>query len=302
MEFRQIQYFLEVAKREHVTEAANALHVAQSSVSRQIFNLEEELGIELFIREGRNVKLTTIGKIFYDRMHLVMNMMDEAKREVKEYLSPDKGTVRIAFPMSMAAHTIPTIIHSFRMRYPEVKFQMISAAHKDLVKGVQKGDYNLAMVAPMPKNRGGKIKGTALFVEKIVALLPSHHPLAERDSIMLRELMDDSFVVLSESFVFRDQVIQACNNAGFSPKIAFEGEDIHALKGLVSASLGVALIPEMTLIDNTPRPTVMIPISDANLTRTVGVIYSNERKLSPTEEVFYQFLLETFERLNDFKN
>jgi LysR family transcriptional regulator, transcription activator of glutamate synthase operon len=303
MEFRQIQYFLEVARREHVTEAADALHVAQSSVSRQIFNLEDELGVELFIREGRNVKLTTIGKIFYDRMHLVMNMIDDAKREVKEYISPDKGTVRIAFPMSMAAHTIPTIIHSFRMRYPEVKFQMTSAPHKDLINGVVKGDYNLAMVAPMPnKNKIRKINGTALFTEKIVALLPSHHPLAERDSIMLRELKDDFFVVLSESFVFRDQVIQACNNAGFSPKIAFEGEDIHALKGLVSASLGVALIPEMTLIDNTPRPTVMIPISDANLTRTVGVIYSSDRKLSPTEEIFYQFLMETYERLNDFRN
>ena len=58
----------------------------------------------------------------------------------------------------------------------------------------------------------------------------------------------------------------------------------------------------MTLIDNTPRPTVMIPISDANLTRTVGVIYSSDRKLSPTEEIFYQFLMETYERLNDFRN
>lgn len=302
MELRQIQYFLEVARREHFTEAADALHVAQSSVSRQVTNLEEELGVELFIREGRNVKLTPIGKIFYERMHLIMNMVDEAKREVIEHLNPEKGTVRLAFPMSMASHTVPTIIQAFRNRYPEAKFQMNSAPHKDLVNGVAKGDFNIALVAPMPnKGREEKFKGTTLFTEKIVALLPSHHPLANRDSIMLRELKDDPFVVLSESYVFREQVIQACDNAGFAPKIAFEGEDIHALKGLVSAGLGVALIPEMTLVDNTPRPTVMIPVLDANLTRTVGVIYPSQRKLSPTEELFYDFLLNMYERINSFQ-
>src|SRR3954465_15590434 len=84
METRQIHYFLEVAKREHVTEAANALHVAQSSVSRQIFNLEDELGVKLFIREGRSVKLTPLGRIFYERMKQVWKFMDASKREVQE--------------------------------------------------------------------------------------------------------------------------------------------------------------------------------------------------------------------------
>lgn len=86
-------------------------------------------------------------------------------------------------------------------------------------------------------------------------------------------------------------MVQACNDAGFSPQIAFEGKDIDALKGLVSAGLGVALMPEMTLVDNTPRSTVVIPISDANLTRTVGVIYPTQRKLLPTEALFYDFCL-----------
>ncbi|RUU69745.1 LysR substrate-binding domain-containing protein, partial [Mesorhizobium sp. M7A.F.Ca.MR.362.00.0.0] len=79
--------------------------------------------------------------------------------------------------------------------------------------------------------------------------------------------------------------VQACKDAHFSPSIAFEGKDIDALKGLVSAGLGVALMPEMTLVDNTPRSTVIIPIADSNLTRTVGVIYPTQRKLLPTEEL-----------------
>jgi LysR family transcriptional regulator, transcription activator of glutamate synthase operon len=302
LETRQIQYFLEVAKREHVTEAADALHVAQSSVSRQIFNLESELGVELFIREGRSVKLTPLGRIFYERMKQIWNMMGDAKREVEEYLNPEKGTVRIAFPISMAAHTLPSIIYAFRTRYPEAKFQMSNALYWDLIDGVINGEYNLAMIAPMPnQEKEKKIKGATLFTENIVALLPIHHPLADRESIRLRDLKNDPFCVLPEGFIFREQVVQACNDAGFSPQIAFEGKDIDALKGLVSAGLGVALMPEMTLVDNTPRSTVIVPLSDTNLTRTVGVIYPTQRNLLPTEELFYNFLLETYERLNEFR-
>ena len=301
METRQIQYFLEVAKREHVTEAADALHVAQSSVSRQIFNLENELGVALFIREGRSVKLTPLGRIFFERMKQVWNMMEDAKREVEEYLNPEKGTVRIAFPISMAAHTLPSIIYAFRTRYPEAKFQMSNALYSNLIDGVINGEFNLAMIAPMPNpDKEKKIKGSILFTEDIVALLPLHHPLADRKSIRLRDLKDSPFCVLPNGFVFREQVVQACQDAGFSPKIAFEGKDIDALKGLVSAGLGVALMPEMTLVDNTPRSTVVIPLSDANLTRTVGVIYPTQRELLPTESLFYNFLLETYERLNEF--
>lgn len=302
METRQIQYFLEVAKREHVTKAADALHVAQSSVSRQIFNLEDELGIKLFIREGRNVKLTPLGRIFFERMKQVWYLMEDAKREVEEYLNPEKGTVRIAFPISMAAHTLPTIIYAFRTRFPDAKFQMSNALYYDLIDGVINGEFNLAMIAPMPnQGKEKKIKGATLFTENIVALIPLHHPLSDRKSIRLGELRDDPFCVLPEGFVFREQVVQACNDAGFSPQIAFEGKDIDALKGLVSAGLGVALMPEMTLVDNTPRSTVVIPISDANLTRSVGVIFPTERKLLPTEALFYNFLLETYERLNEFR-
>ncbi|PFO09367.1 LysR family transcriptional regulator [Bacillus sp. AFS076308] len=303
METRQIQYFLEVAKREHVTEAADALHVAQSSVSRQIFNLEEELGVALFIREGRRVKLTPLGRIFYERMKQVWNMMEDAKREVEEYLDPEKGTVRIAFPISMAAHTMPSIIYAFRLRYPEAKFQMNNGLYHDLIDGVVNGEFNLALVAPMVnQDKEKKIKGSTLFIETIVALIPFHHPLADRKSIRLRDLKDDPFCVLPEGFKFREQVVQACKDAGFSPQVAFEGKDIDALKGLVSSGLGVALMPETTLIDNTPRSTVVIPLNDANLTRTVGVIYPTQRKLLPTEELFYNFLLETYERLNEFRN
>src|SRR5690625_1003475 len=103
MDLRQIKYFIEVARREHVTEAAKQLHVAQSAVSRQIFNLEAELGVDLFIREGRTVRLTRIGKIFLERMEHALNVIDDARQVVEEYVDPEKGTIHIGFSASLAS-------------------------------------------------------------------------------------------------------------------------------------------------------------------------------------------------------
>lgn len=291
---------MEVATREHMTEAAHSLHVAQSAVSRQVVNLEKELGVDLFIREGRRLKLTPIGKIFLERISHAMNVIDNATREVSEYLEPEKGTLRIAFPISLAAHTLPTAISSFRMQYPEVKFQLKQGLYNDLIDGVVKGDFNLALIGPVPMNEN-RVKRKILFTENVVALLPIHHPLADRSSLRLWELKDDPFVLLPKGFVFRDIVINACKELGFSPHVAFEGDDIDALKGLVAAGLGVTLMPEVTLVDSLFRSTVKVPVVEPNVTRTVGVITPKERVLLPTEQLFYEFIQNFFVRLSGFK-
>lgn len=300
MELRQITYFIEVAKREHVTEAANALHVAQSAVSRQIFNLEEELGVNLFIREGRNIKLTAIGKIFLEHMEQAVNVIEDAKQVVEEYTDPKRGTIHIGFPSSLATYILPKAISAFRNEYPNVKFELHQAKYNELKEAVIKGDVNIALLAPVPTNFK-KTKGTILFTESMVALLPMNHPLANMSTLRLNELADDSFVLFPEGFILRDIITQGCKQQGFKPNVSFEGEDIDAIKGLVSADLGVSLLPEITLVDSLPRATVTIPIEEPAVTRTVGMIIPTERELLPTERLFYQFLKEFFTRLEKFQ-
>ncbi|MBP1934372.1 LysR family transcriptional regulator [Ammoniphilus resinae] len=289
MELRQIEYFIEVAKREHVTEASHALHVAQSAISRQIFNLEKELGVDLFIREGRNVRLTYVGKLFLEHMEQAMHVIDKAKREIDEFLDPQRGTIRVGFPSSLASYLLPTIISAFRDNYRQVNFQLFHGSYRQLIEMVIKGDIDLALLGPVPKNEK-QITGYTLFSENIVALLPSHHPLASKPSIQLSELRSDLFVLFPEGFILRELVVNACRNFGFQPKVSFEGDDIDAIKGLVAAGLGITLLPEVTLVDNIPRTTVKLPIVEPNVTRSVGVIIPNNRELPPTEKLFYDFL------------
>lgn len=301
MELRQIKYFIEVAKREHVTEAANALHVAQSAVSRQIANLEAELGVELFIRESRNVRLTIIGKVFLEHIEQAMNVINDAKQIVEEYIDPDSGTIHVGFPSSMATYILPTAISAFRERYPNVKFQLNQGSYRYLKEAVIKGDINMALLGPVPIDEK-QLKGSILFTEQIVALLPTNHRYAKAKTLKLIDLREEDFVLFREGFVLRDLATNACLQLGFKPRVSFEGEDIDSIKGLVSAGLGVSLVPEITLVDNLPRSTVQIPIIEPQITRTVGLIIPVERKLLPTEKLFYQFLHDFFHRIEQFQN
>ncbi|HEY4552949.1 MAG TPA: LysR family transcriptional regulator [Bacillaceae bacterium] len=300
MELRQIQYFIEVAKREHMTDAADALHVAQSAVSRQIVNLEAELGVNLFIREGRNIRLTPIGRMFLEKMEQAMDVIEQAKREIEECLDPERGTVRIGFPSSLAAYLLPSVISAFRKSHPLVKFQLHQDAYRNLVDSVLKGDIDMAILGPLPLEER-RVKSEILFVENIVALLSSSHPLAKKPSLSLSELRKDSFVLSPRGYILRDIVVQACRQFGYEPAIMFEGQDIDAIKGLVSAGLGVTLLPEITLVDSLPRATVKIPIKEPVVTRNVGVIIPKDRELLPTEQLFYEFLKNFFNTLSGYQ-
>lgn len=300
MELRQIKYFMEVAKHEHVTHAAENLHIAQSAISRQIFNLEEELGVDLFIREGRNVRLTPIGKVFLEHMEQAMNVIDDATQVVKQYTDPERGTIHIGFPSSLASHILPNAISAFREQYPKVNFKLSQWSYRELKDAVIKGDINMALLGPVPKNEP-KLIEKILFTENIVALLPSKHRFAKERSITLNQLRDDSFVLFPEGFVLRDLIIEACGQFGFQPNVSFEGDDIDAIKGLVSAGLGISLVPEVTLFDNIPRGTVKVPVTEPAVRRSVGVIIPKDRNLLPTEELFYEFLRDFYSRLEKFQ-
>lgn len=300
VELRQLRYFVEVAEREHISEAAEHLHVAQSAISRQIANLEEELGTPLFERIGRNVKLTPVGKIFLEHCITALKGIDFAAKQVEEFLDPAKGTIKIGFPTSLASYVLPTVISAFKKEYPEISFHLRQGSYKYLIDAVKNRELNLALLGPLPP-KDEAINTTVLFSENIHALLPATHPLAKKESINLVDLRQDQFVLFPEGYILNKVAVDACRSVGFMPNITSEGEDMDALKGLVAAGIGVTLLPESSLYDSTPRMTVKVPIAIPNIRRTVGIIAPTSRDLAPSEEVFVKFISNFYSRLTRFQ-
>lgn len=300
MELRQLRYFMEVAEWEHVSEAAANLHVAQSAVSRQIANLEGELEVDLFKREGRNIKLTQIGKTFYDYTKVAMEAIDNATKQIDEYLDPERGTIKIGFPTSLSSHLMPSVISAFKNEYPNARFQLRQGSYRYLIDSVKKGDIQVAFLGPVPKDEPD-IESHILFSEQIMALLPIKHPFAERNGVSLADMKNDQFVSFPDGYILNKITMDACRQAGFNPTISAEGEDLDAIKGLVSAGVGVTLLPESTFHESTPGMTVKIPLELPEVRRTVGIIKPKEKTLSPSEEVFYDFVKQFFSRLQQFQ-
>ncbi|ALX48544.1 LysR family transcriptional regulator [Lentibacillus amyloliquefaciens] len=300
MELRQLRYFMEVAEWEHVSEAAANLHVAQSAVSRQIANLEGELEVDLFKREGRNIKLTQIGKTFYDYTKVAMEAIDNATKQIDEYLDPERGTIKIGFPTSLSSHLMPSVISAFKNEYPNARFQLRQGSYRYLIDSVKKGDIQVAFLGPVPKDEPD-IESHILFSEQIMALLPIKHPFAERNGVSLADMKNDQFVSFPDGYILNKITMDACRQAGFNPTISAEGEDLDAIKGLVSAGVGITLLPESTFHESTPGMTVKIPLELPEVRRTVGIIKPKEKTLSPSEEVFYDFVKQFFSRLQQFQ-
>ncbi|RDI41858.1 LysR family transcriptional regulator [Falsibacillus pallidus] len=297
MELRQLRYFVEVARIEHFSKAAESLHIAQSALSRQVGLLEKELGVELFEREGRNVKLTFIGKMFLEQAILALKAVDNASRLVEEYLEPERGIIRIGFPSSIASSMLPSIISAFKKEHPDVRFHLKQASYDTLTEGIKKREIDLAFIGPVPAN-DPELHAHILFSENFLAMLSDTHSLAEFESLSLNQLEPEPFVLFPEGFMLRQIVVDACVQAGFQPSIPYEGEDLDAIKGLVSSGIGVTLLPETTLFGNLPEGLKKIKITYPDVKRSVGLIIPKNRKLSPSENLFYEFVLEYFRHLN----
>jgi len=294
VELRQLQYFVKVARMQHVTQAAEELRIAQSAVSRQIHQLEEELGVLLFIQHGRNLQLTPVGKLFLKRVEAILADIDKAIQEVRDYLDPEYGEVRIGFPNSLGVTLVPDIVSRFRKEHPNVRFKFRQGIYHGLLMEVVKGELDLAIIAPFPEKHD-QVTGELLMEEELFAILPQNHPLAGESQIRLEQLKEDPFILFNEGYSLRKIVWDACMEAGFTPKIAFEGEETDTIRGLVAAGMGVSLLPHHALQEITPLQPVMVRVTEPKVIRTIGLIRRVDEKLPLVAEVFRHFLLQYFQ-------
>jgi LysR family transcriptional activator of glutamate synthase operon len=295
VELRQLHYFITVARLEHVTHAAAQLRVAQSAVSRQIHQLEEELGVQLFAQKGRNLQLTPAGKLFLNRAEAILTDLDRAVLELQEFLHPEAGEIRIGFPHSLGIHLLPSVIAEYRNEHPNVKFVLKQGTYHVLIRELLEGEIDLAFISPFPETHD-EVEGELLLTEELKVILPRNHLYAHYTSIRLEQLKDDSFVMFSDQYSLRTIVLNACQKAGFTPQIGFEGEETDTIRGLVAAGLGVSLLPEMALIETGPMMPVSMRVTEPQVQRTIGLIRRRGEKLPLVAEVFRSYVVDHFDK------
>lgn len=293
MELKQLIYFIEVAEREHMSNAAQHLNVAQSAISRQISNLEEELGVQLFERAGRNMKLLPVGRILLTHSKDVITLLDQMKNQITDHIAPESGVIKIGFPTSLATTLLPNLINAYNKDYPNVQFQLRQGSYQFLIDSIKNRELNLAFIGPVIDDQP-TIKGDILFREKMLLLVSRQHKVASREAITLKELKDEDFILFPKGYILEKLVIDACHHEGFEPKVSTQGEDMDAIKGMVAAGIGITILPDSAITRYETDFLKCVPIHSPQLERSVGMITPNTRELTPSEKVFYDFVRNYF--------
>ncbi|MFD0698763.1 LysR substrate-binding domain-containing protein [Paenibacillus sp. GCM10027628] len=293
MEWQELEYFQTVARMEHMTRAAKLLCVSQSALSRSISRLEKELGVPLFDRQGRTITLNRYGQLFLNRVHRIMKEYEEGKHEIEDLLDEEAGEVALGFLHTLGSHHIPDLIAAFRRESPKIRFQLNQNSTASLLQQMREGTIDLCLLSSPNDEGNSDIEWTQLWSEELFLFVQKQHRLADRGSVVsLQEIADEPMISFKSGYGLRNIIDTLCNEAGFTPKIAFEGEEVHTVAGLVAAGLGVALIPDVKGLGG--NDVVKLSVSSQECRRNIGVVWVKERYLSPPAKRFIQFVKNYF--------
>ncbi|MFJ3218612.1 LysR family transcriptional regulator [Kitasatospora sp. NPDC086801] len=288
----RLAQFAAVARLEHVTRAAALLGVPQPTLSRAVARLEEELGVDLLARQGRTVRLTRAGRLLLASVERALAEVERGAEAARAEADPAAGRVAFGFLHTMGTDAVPALLRGFRAGHPQVRFQLVQDYVGAMLERLREGELDLCLVAPLPDDPA--FTARPLDEQRLHLVVPADHRLASRRRIRLAEVAEEPFVGLEQGYGLRAITDGFCAQAGFVPRLAFEGEEAETLRGLVAAGLGVALLPPALV----PRPGVVeLEVTAPRTRRAIGLAWAAGRPLTPPVAAFRDFVLSRRGRL-----
>jgi DNA-binding transcriptional LysR family regulator len=262
MELRHIRYFLAVAEERNFTRAAKKVGIGQPPLSQQIRALEDELGTTLFHRLSHGAELTSAGNAFLPEARAMIAQAERAKRMALLGAKGQVGQLRVGFTSSAVFRPIvPTILRTFHQKYPEVELSLTEGDTTQLLKLLTENKLDAAFVRPGRRNPEG-VHVHRFKDEAMMAALPSGHPLAKKRTIRLCALAKEPFVIFPRraGVSLFDDVTAAFRRSGFDPIIGHEAPQISSVANLVSAELGVSIVPASIAAQIRVRGVIYLPV------------------------------------------
>lgn len=286
MELRHLIYFEVVARHQHISKAAAELLIAQPALTKQIRDLEQELGVKLLERVGRNIRLTEAGHRFHEHTLTIITVLEAARAEMREQAGAERGRVAVGTPPTVGLRLLPDILADFHRQHPAIELHIRENSTQQLLRLLDEGEVDLAIVTlPAPRR---DLEEIALFEEQLVVVVARDHPLAARQSIDFAELAEQPFLLYPPGYEMREATMAACKRAGFTPRVALDGGEIYMLLRLAEVGLGLALMPPLAITGN--ENLAKLSIRDQDLRRTVGLVARRDRALIPAAAIMRDYL------------
>lgn len=289
MEMRQLEYFIAVAEEGSFTKAAARLHVAQPGVSTQIRRLERELKQKLLDRTGRTVLLTEVGAAVLPYARAALAAVAGVRQAVDEHTGLLRGRVSVGMVASSAsAYDLPRLLADFHRQHPAIEITLSESTSDHLLNALRAGNFDAVAISPSTTVPPG-VETLTVADEPLVAAVSPDHPLAHHDRLRLADLRDEPLIVFHQSVGARTTVEEACAEAGFPPRIAFEASDPNLLAELAAKGLGVAILPAPFA---TIRPTTLrgIPLTDPPMRGSIAFAWRQNGSANPAANALIRHL------------
>lgn len=282
MELLQLRYFLAVAESEHMTNTAKQLHIAQPALTQSIHRLEQELGVSLFERAGRGIRLSPAGAYVRDRVKPAMKILENVARDVQLFQQGEQGVVRVG--VHAASGVAIDGIAAYSELNPHVSFEITQderERHRDVI---------VTTITPRGSSTVENAVEKTPFSERIGIAVPASSALGNTAS--LADFANERFIALAGSRRFREVCDTFCARRAFTPHIAFESDNPLVVKKMIGLGLGVGFWPDHSWGDLDPKSCRLVHLQEPEFTR--DVIVAKTSRCTPDSEAqrFYEFLLD----------
>jgi LysR family hydrogen peroxide-inducible transcriptional activator len=275
MQIHQLEYLIAIAEEGSFTRAAERLLIAQPSLSQQIKKLEQEVGRPLFDRLSRGVVLTEAGFRLVEHARRAMSEMNEGKRRAAEVGDRVAGPLAVGAIPTIAPFLLPAVVSAFLRRWPGVDFSLGEDVTAKLLDGLERGELDLAIMSTAEHLPTIHIETVAS--EPLFLVVPKGHRLARRRQVVWSDAEEEPFLVLHDMHCLAGQVQQFCGSQGARPRVAARGAQLSTIAAMVSAGLGISMVPAMLRAADMASDRVYLPFAKPQPSRDLCIAWSLRR-------------------------
>ena len=293
MNLRDLRYLVALADLKHFGHAAEACFVSQPTLSTQIKKFEDELGTPLIERNPRNVMLTDVGVAVVARARAILHEADQIKNIARRAKDPESGTVKIGIFPTLGPYLLPHVVPNIVKKFPKLELMLFEEKTESVLKKLHDGDLDAGIIA-LPIH-DDTLHAEFLFEESFVLAVPKGSALAKLKKIKLSDLANERLLLLDDGHCLRDQALEVCQMAGVGERAGFRATSLETLRHMVSANVGMTLLPALTVQPPVP-PTpnvVLIPFAAPAPSRRIAIVWRRTSALT----VFLQQLVPLFKTL-----
>lgn len=288
MELRELRAFVEVVRQGGFSRAAKAVFSTQSTVSKAVKRLEDELGSPLLDRGGRRSQLTEAGEILYRRALSMLTEGNDLVSELGELRGLKRGTLRLGLPSIGSSTLFASAFAVYRRRHPGIDIQLFETGGKRLEELVMSSEIELA-VSLLPVS--AEFEWQPIRCEPIDLLISSDHPFATRDRVTLKMLRDLPFILFDSSFALNPVILEACRKNGFNPTVVARSSQIDFILELVAAKLGIAFFPRTIAKQRAHAKVRQIALEKVQMNWHVALIWRRGGYLSHAAKAWKSLVL-----------